>query len=541
MDLQSLTLHGRPLAAWRPTVHTLDWNPPPSKTPSKTTRPQHARPRSARGGGQRSRRQPFEAPGPKAKPSPEPWPPRPRRPPLHLAQDTAARAQLTAALPDAPVFHYAGHGQSGERLQSVLRLAQDTKLTTADILALLGVPRRVMLSACEGAATRDQDGGVTLADAFITAGAEAVVAGPRGRPRRPGPDSSVALYKTALPIPTLRPRTRFSRPRRPSVKLASPCSPSGCCCPEATPYSMFMVQPQRTSMAALGACWTASHEAGHRAIWSSRLQYRSPVAVADILTADSRYQLRRTTGWGEFKLDGTEIDVFAVRRLWHIKPARQDGLATEDSAIKANISADGENRHQTGQTFDVVLVLEIGCASGPTKFLAIRKSNYDRHWRQRRPLSPVSKGLRQGSSMIARPRNTVVLKIETTDRLRIDVCPGRSPPRPRCTNGQRNVFETVIRDGCLRGDLCCLPGRTAPSPQGGNHRPPNHGQILPSAAMKLSQPPDARLHAARVVDDVRSPLASEKGLESPQSIKSRRHDMLPVPRDFPRGVTELGR
>ena len=123
------------------------------------------------------------------------------------------------------MFHYAGHGQSGERLQSVLRLAQDTKLTTADILALPGVPRRVMLSACEGAATRDQDGGVTLADAFITAGAEAVVAAPVAVPDDQAQDFSVALYKNGFADPNIAPANAFFKTQAAFRQAGKPLPP----------------------------------------------------------------------------------------------------------------------------------------------------------------------------------------------------------------------------------------------------------------------------------------------------------------------------
>ncbi|MEO1085724.1 MAG: CHAT domain-containing protein, partial [Acidobacteriota bacterium] len=91
---------------------------------------------------------------------------------------------LRRYLPQADLFHYAGHGRFAGRggWESALPLAGDSRLTVADILALERAPRHVVLSACETA--KSTPGGqvesVTgLAHAFLTAGSRSVVAAVR--------------------------------------------------------------------------------------------------------------------------------------------------------------------------------------------------------------------------------------------------------------------------------------------------------------------------------------------------------------------------
>jgi hypothetical protein len=87
----------------------------------------------------------------------------------------ATRDALLAALPAADLFHYAGHaemaGPSGTT--SALVLAGGARAQMGDLLALPYLPRVVVLSACEAAATPSTLG---LAQAILAAGARAVVA-----------------------------------------------------------------------------------------------------------------------------------------------------------------------------------------------------------------------------------------------------------------------------------------------------------------------------------------------------------------------------
>jgi hypothetical protein len=127
-----------------------------------------------------------------------------------LRQRAATREAVLERLQQAAVFHYAGHGQrlGLEGLESGLRLS-DGELSLGDILALGSVPRLVVLSACEGAAPAGAQPaqGTNLAEAFLAAGAEAVIAA-----TRPTADQTAALlfaafyrhYPAATPAAALR-------------------------------------------------------------------------------------------------------------------------------------------------------------------------------------------------------------------------------------------------------------------------------------------------------------------------------------------------
>lgn len=92
----------------------------------------------------------------------------------------ASAAALRGKLPGAALFHYAGHGTFAgfAGWDSVLGLADGSRLTLGDLLALDRAPRWVVLSSCEGGRTSDQapGEGIGLAHAFLLAGTEAVVA-----------------------------------------------------------------------------------------------------------------------------------------------------------------------------------------------------------------------------------------------------------------------------------------------------------------------------------------------------------------------------
>jgi tetratricopeptide (TPR) repeat protein len=107
----------------------------------------------------------------------------------------ATHARVLPLLRAASLFHYAGHARPGPRegLEGVLPLAQGTRLLVADVLALDRVPDRVVLSACEAALLADADGGLSMAHAFILAGARAVVAS-----TRPVGDVATRALMTAL-------------------------------------------------------------------------------------------------------------------------------------------------------------------------------------------------------------------------------------------------------------------------------------------------------------------------------------------------------
>lgn len=98
-----------------------------------------------------------------------------------LAGSEASHARVLEALSQANLLHYAGHGTHAgiDAEQSALLLGQDTRLLLGDILSLAKVPRRVVLSACEGASLDQRVGGLSLAHAFVAAGSSVVIAAVR--------------------------------------------------------------------------------------------------------------------------------------------------------------------------------------------------------------------------------------------------------------------------------------------------------------------------------------------------------------------------
>ncbi len=100
-----------------------------------------------------------------------------------LTGAAATGAAVRAGLGSARLFHYAGHGKFAGRdgWQSALPLADHSELTVADILAMPRAPEAVVLLGCETARTSGeaQAEGLGLAQAFLVAGASAVVASTR--------------------------------------------------------------------------------------------------------------------------------------------------------------------------------------------------------------------------------------------------------------------------------------------------------------------------------------------------------------------------
>ena len=99
-----------------------------------------------------------------------------------LSTDAQAK-DVAEALPTVSLFHYAGHGTFGgfAGWDSVLTLADDSRLTPGDILALPQAPAWVMLAACDAARTSSEQApeSIGLAQAFLLAGSQAVVAANR--------------------------------------------------------------------------------------------------------------------------------------------------------------------------------------------------------------------------------------------------------------------------------------------------------------------------------------------------------------------------
>lgn len=89
---------------------------------------------------------------------------------------------VRSAFEGSRLVHYAGHGQYGGRggWDSALPLADGMALTIGDILALAAVPPHVVLSGCETGRSQGRSGaGLGLAQAFVIAGAQVVIAATR--------------------------------------------------------------------------------------------------------------------------------------------------------------------------------------------------------------------------------------------------------------------------------------------------------------------------------------------------------------------------
>lgn len=119
---------------------------------------------------------------------------------LKRLDGTAANAKaVRTALPDATLFHYAGHGTFAGfgGWDSVLPLADGTPLTLSDLLALRRAPAWVVLSSCQAGRSSEQapGEGIGLAHAFLLAGSQAVVAATQDVPDPIARDLMSELYR----------------------------------------------------------------------------------------------------------------------------------------------------------------------------------------------------------------------------------------------------------------------------------------------------------------------------------------------------------
>lgn len=101
------------------------------------------------------------------------------------------------------LFHYAGHGTfSGfAGWDSTLTLAAGSRLTLGDLLTLRPVPRWIVLSACNAGHSSEQASGegLGLANAFLLAGAQEVIAATRPADDRIARDLMHELYQSWRP------------------------------------------------------------------------------------------------------------------------------------------------------------------------------------------------------------------------------------------------------------------------------------------------------------------------------------------------------
>jgi len=115
----------------------------------------------------------------------------------------AQAGKVGQELSRASLFHYAGHGTlSGfAGWDSTLTLAAGSRLTLGDLLTLRPVPRWIVLSACSAGHSSDQASGegIGLANAFLLAGAQEVIAATRPVDDRIARDLMHELYRSWRP------------------------------------------------------------------------------------------------------------------------------------------------------------------------------------------------------------------------------------------------------------------------------------------------------------------------------------------------------
>jgi len=174
LDFHALPWDGGPLLATRPVLYGLDLPPRPER--SRAEAPRALLVADPAGDLPAARRE-ADAVARLLAAAPAGW--RATR----LDDTAAGAAEVRARLPDADLFHYAGHaafaGPGGWR--SALPLAAGGRLTVGDLLLLERAPRWVVLSGCETARTAGGSAAETvgLAHAFLAAGAGEVVAAVR--------------------------------------------------------------------------------------------------------------------------------------------------------------------------------------------------------------------------------------------------------------------------------------------------------------------------------------------------------------------------
>lgn len=118
--------------------------------------------------------------------------------------DTNANAKkVLAALPSAGLFHFAGHGNFTGLAgwDSELRLADNSRLFLGDLLALHPAPAWVVLSACDAsrASERAPGEGIGLAQAFLLAGSQTVIAATQSVQDRSARDLLRDMYQSWQP------------------------------------------------------------------------------------------------------------------------------------------------------------------------------------------------------------------------------------------------------------------------------------------------------------------------------------------------------
>jgi tetratricopeptide (TPR) repeat protein len=116
-----------------------------------------------------------------------------------LKAGQASSTTVGSRLATADLLHYAGHGifAGFGGWDSSLLLAEDTRLTLGDLLALDRVPAWVVLSGCDTGRSSAETPveSLGLAQGFLLAGSQAVVASTRPVDDRSAPELFTALYR----------------------------------------------------------------------------------------------------------------------------------------------------------------------------------------------------------------------------------------------------------------------------------------------------------------------------------------------------------
>ena len=129
-----------------------------------------------------------------------------------LEEGAATHAAVVDGLTSASLFHYAGHAtyEGEDGWDSTLPLAANGRLLVSDVLALRHAPAQVVLSGCSAAHSASASPGDTLgiAQAFLVAGSEVVVAPTRAVSDALSARFARALYEALRTTPDLVRATR---------------------------------------------------------------------------------------------------------------------------------------------------------------------------------------------------------------------------------------------------------------------------------------------------------------------------------------------
>ena len=197
VDFHALPFRGEPLGKHRQVVYSLDLPPAPEGRPSGVSDSTVLVVADPGGNLPEARREGDEVAGLL----------RGRRLLVVAAvgpQHRLSGPRMRPMLAGAELFHYAGHGRfaAPDGMGSELPLAEGTSLAVADVLALPAnaVPRRVVLAGCEtGRVERQAGAGLGLAQAFVLAGSEEVLASARSVDDGVARALSTRLHRTDAP------------------------------------------------------------------------------------------------------------------------------------------------------------------------------------------------------------------------------------------------------------------------------------------------------------------------------------------------------